>query len=127
MNNIEIDIEIAEFADYLINKENEIDAAINYEFQPIPPIKIVDLEMNMTDEYNSYTKILLSNADEIEVELNEREKGEGDNGAPPYYEISFTINNQTPPGENIGLDFLESCGSGTYVDDIMNFYTKLKY
>ena len=110
---MKIEIESGKY--FEVNKIDEKKCAQDFEYYPVPPIKVEHLNIKMKDEYNGYIFIRLSNDDIIEYFCSERRN----TGKGPDCDIYVKINDKRV----VGSEFLEEYGGRrTWVEGILDFY-----
>jgi hypothetical protein len=97
------------------NEEKE--AAESFEYYPIPPVTVEDVEIDIEDEFNGKVNVILSNGDRIRFEI--KEKSVGEYGID--YDAHIFINTR-----KYEVDLGDVFQNGTYVADLTNFYIKNK-
>jgi hypothetical protein len=123
MKKIDFDLYASERAGDLLNKDREKEAAKEYKYVPIEAVTITQLSINMNDDYNGEVDITLSNGDNIFYECIETRTPRHKGDVRPYYLVELSINNEL---KIEGYSLMDNFGSGTWVNDIMNLYEKLK-
>ena len=104
-----------EYADYMIDKDEEMKYITEFQFTPpVKPITIVDAYIHMEHEYSGNVTIELSNGDVINYNCEEIRGNRG-----PDSNIKLLINNKVVEEE---FDLARWGGNGGWIGTVMNYY-----
>jgi len=120
---MEFDVDVNEYVNYF-SKEKELDIAEEFEFIPVPPVKVASVKGEMVDDFNVELEITFTNGNTISYRMWEtRRPTNKEQVAPPYYDESVILNGQKIMEHNI-MEYIENYGSITRA--LLELYTEVK-